>query len=132
VIPTAQAVRGRRYSESLMGSTCVIERVTGRVFNEDTGEYADTLATVYTGKCRLVFRASLESLARDMEGQILAEQRPTIELPIAGSETVTVNDVVRITGNPYDAAAVGMRVRITGLSAATYATARRLPGEVLT
>lgn len=115
-----------------MGSTCVVTRVTGRSLDEATGEYTDTVIQVYAGRCRLVFRASLEALARDMEGQILAEQRPTIELPITGSEAVTVNDVVTIVTNPYDGAAVGMRVRITGLSAATYATARRLPGEVLT
>lgn len=132
MIPAAQAVRARRYAESLMGSTCIVTRIIDRVLNEETGEYNDVPKTIYTGRCRLVFHASLEALARDMEGQILAEQRPTLELPITGSEQVTVNDVATIISNPYDAAAVGMKIRVTGLSAASYATARRLPGEVLT
>jgi hypothetical protein len=131
---TAESViaAGRRFQEARMPATVLIERVTGRVFDESTGEYTDQKKTIYTGKCRLDFRASLETMARDMEGQLLAEQRPTLFLPIVGSEAVTVNDVATITGNPLDGAAVGLRVRVTGLSAATYATARRLPGEVLT
>jgi hypothetical protein len=131
---TAETViaAGRRFQEARMPATCTITRVTGRTFNEATGEYTDTVQTVYTGKCRLDFRASLQTLERDMEGQLLADQRPTLFLPIVGSEAVTVNDMVTVTGNPLDGAAVGMRIRVTGLSATTYATARRLPGEVLT
>jgi hypothetical protein len=131
---TAESVirAGRAFQESRMPATVTITRVTGRLLDETTGEYADTVQTVYAGKCRLDFRASLETLERDMEGQILADQRPTLLLPIVGSEGITVNDMATMTGNPLDPAVVGMRIRITGRSATTYATARRLPGEVLT
>src|SRR3954454_13001061 len=131
---TAESVirAGRAFQESRMPATVTITRVTGRLLDETTGEYTDTVATVYTGKCRLDFRASLQTLERDMEGQLLADQRPTLFLPIAGSESVTVNDMATITANPLDSAAVGMRIRVTGRAATTYATARRLPGEVLT
>jgi hypothetical protein len=131
---TAESVirAGRTFQEGRMPATVRIERTTGRTLNEGTGEYADQTRIVYDGRCRLDLRASLQTLERDMEGQLLAEQRPTLLLPIVGSEAVTVNDVATITGNPLDPAAVGMRIRITGLSASTYATVRRLPGEVLT
>jgi hypothetical protein len=131
---TAESVirAGRAFQEARMPATVLIERVVDRVLNEDTGEYDDQKQTIYAGKCRLDFRASLQTLERDMEGQILADQRPTLLLPIVGSENITVNDMATMTGNPLDPAVVGMRIRITGLSATTYATARRLPGEVLT
>jgi hypothetical protein len=114
-----------------MTSTCVVTRVTGRTLNEDTGEYEDITVPVYSGPCKVRFE-SARVFRRDMESQLLAEQRPILFVPIDGTGSLTVDDVATITASPIDAALVGMRIRLDGQHAQTYATARRIPGEVLT
>jgi hypothetical protein len=123
---------GRRFAESRMTSACTITRVTGRTLNESTGEYAETVATVYTGACKVVLD-SPRVFNRDVESQLLSEQLPILLLPIgAGSDAVTVNDVATITGSPMDPGLVGARIRVAGKPVRSYATARRFAGEVLT
>lgn len=113
-----------------MTSTCTITRVTGRALSESTGEYVDTLATVYQGPCE--FRFDSEALnAVDGQGQILSEQRPLVKLPVEGSAAVQVDDVGTLTGHPLDAGMVGLKFRIAGVHTKTRATSRRLPVEVL-
>jgi hypothetical protein len=114
-----------------MTSTCVVTRVTGRTLNEDTGEYTDTTVPIYSGRCKVRFE-SPRVFRRDMESQFLAEQQPILFVPIDGTAGLTVDDVATITGNPTDPALVGMRIRLNGQHAQTSATARRIPGEVLT
>lgn len=123
----------RVQAESLMVSTCTITRGGGAgVWNEATGAYDATATTIYSGPCRLIFRSNSVVRETDAQGQFLLEQEPQLSLPVVGSETVTVGDAVTITANPYDAAMVGLTLRIAGIHTQTQATARRFPVEVVT
>jgi hypothetical protein len=121
---------GRQFAAARMTSTCEIRHETGRTFNEDTGEYAPTYVIVYTGPCKVRFE-SPRVFIRDMQSELLAEQRPILFLPIEGTEDVAPNDIATITAAPLDAALVGMEIRINGQHTQTYATARRMPCEVI-
>lgn len=120
----------RAQAESLMVSVCTITRGGGAgVWNESTGQYDSTAVTVYSGPCRVRFPSTVVRES-DTQNQFTVEQEPLLSLPVAGSEGVTVDDVVTITANPSDSAMVGLTLRIAGLHAQTQATARRFPVEV--
>lgn len=124
-------IAGRREAEKLMLSTVTITRDAGPpVLNEETGEYESSLATVYTGKAKITLRGPS---VRDVvaAGQILAEQKLIVSLPVTGTEGVFDGDTVTVTANRLDAALVGKQFRIAGQQAQTYATARRFEIEGL-
>lgn len=50
---TGALLAGRRAAERLMTSTAVVDRVTGRVLDQNTAEYTDTYSPVYSGRCRV-------------------------------------------------------------------------------
>jgi hypothetical protein len=121
---------GRRQAEALMVSECVVTRVTGKAFNDETGLYEPTVETVYSGKCDFRFTGTA---FREVDGQsqLLTEQHPVLKLPVDGSAGVRVDDEGVLTAHPLDAGLVGMKFRIAGENTRTYATARRLPVEVV-
>lgn len=121
---------GRRQAEALMTSACTITRVTGRVLSESTGEYVDTLTTIYDGPCEFRFDSEVVSPV-DAQSQLLTEQHPMVKLPVGTSAGVKVDDQGTLTVHPLDAGVVGLRFRIAGLHSKTRATSRRLPVEVL-
>lgn len=114
-----------------MTTTCVITRTIEEALDEQTLRYPETTSTVYTGPCKVRFE-SARVFNRDVAGQVVGEQLPVLFLPVATSTEVDRGDVATITANPEDPSLVGMRIRINGQHAQTYATARRMPGEVVT
>lgn len=120
----------RSAAESMMTSACVITGPGEKTWNNTTGTYDNPAVTIYTGPCRIAFRSTVRREAEAV-GQLLTEQEPTLYLPVDGSEGVSTDHVVTITANPLDAALVGMRLRVAGIHAQTYATARRLALEVV-
>lgn len=123
--------RGRAAAEALMVDACVVTRVTGTTTDPDTGEVTATVATVYTGKCRMQQQASI---ARpDDVGEAYVLQQPfVLQLPMVGSEGVQAGDRVQITAS-VDADLTGARRWwVRGLAHKTHATARRLGLEEVT
>jgi hypothetical protein len=122
---------GRRFTEALMTSKCVIRRNGEPVFSDETGDYESVSSTVYDGICKVKFGGTQASEV-DGQSQDLTEQDAILSLPVIGSAGLTVNDVAEITENPMDPDLVGELFRITGIHAQTYATARRFSVEVVT
>lgn len=127
------ALAGRQLAERIMTSTCTVTRTTPGTpaIDPETGlETEPTVTTVYDGPCRLRFPYVRPEQALP-EGQQLGKERGILSLPTTGSDAVTVNDIVTITGNPLDPDSVGTQLRIMGPFMETYATARRFPAEVV-
>lgn len=116
---------GRRMAESLMVDTCTIRRVTGSSTNDNTAVVTPTYSTVYTGKCKLQ-RPSAGG-RRDIAEASVVLAPLELHLPVVGSESVRVDDVVTIDTSTMDAALPGKVFRIAGPADASLRTARRFP-----
>ena len=119
----------RAEAESRMTDTWRITRPGEPVWDEETGKYTTPDVTVYNGPGRLKFASAVVS---DVEagGQLIAAQRPRLDLPVSTSGGVRVGDTAVLTASRNDAASVGLRVTIEGVFFQTDATARRFPVEV--
>lgn len=120
---------GRRAQERLFVDTCTITRVTGRALN-GSNVYVDTLATIYTGRCRL------KKSTTQPTGAVVGEQSVTVrlydlDLPWDAPTAVHVNDVATVTASD-DAWVIGVPLTVldAGLSGST--TKRRLTVEART
>lgn len=114
-----------------MTDTWTVTRVTGRMFNESTGQYDDTETTVYSGPGRLQSFESYEN-SPEAAGHAYTEMRPTLQLPFseANAANVQVGDLATCTASQSDA--TGVTVRIEGIQHKSHMTARRFPvSEVL-
>jgi hypothetical protein len=127
----------RREAESLMDTTVLIRRTAGESFDEATGTYVPAWDVIYEGPARIRFaRSALKEV--DGAGQRLAEQSPSVSLPIGANRRITagtsadvrVDDVGEVTLNPDDPGIVGLRFRVSGQHSQTHSSARRLPVEV--
>lgn len=108
-----------------MVDSCTVTRVTGQVLSESTGEYEDTVETVYEGACRVQLRNfAVASLPLSGERQVVALQLE-VSLPVA-TTGVAVGDLVTMTAAPNDAQLVGRAFRVREEMHKTHATARRL------
>ncbi len=125
---------GRALSESLMVDECIITRAgEGRgAFIEsgpNAGQY-DTpeRETIYTGKCRFQSAgiANAASTVVDAGDRAADVQGGELQLPVADSGDVAVNDVVEITSAPTDPDRVGRKYNVSTRFEKTDATARRL------
>jgi hypothetical protein len=123
-------MRGRAQIERLMVDACLIDRKTGSVLDEDTGDYVDTYATVYEGKCR-VQDSGLSGHQVDAGDRPVELQTRTLQVPMTVTG-VKVDDRVQVTASVLDADLVGRTFRVTDLMHKTHATARRLPIEEVT
>lgn len=126
---SAALPRLRAQAESRMTDTVRITRDGTPVWDDETGTYTPTTTTVYTGKARLKLSTSVVGNV-DAQGQLLAAQSPRLDLPVATSGGVQVNDSVEVTASVNDPASVGLRLTIEGVFFQTDATARRFPVEV--
>lgn len=119
----------RAMAESMMAATCRITRLSDDLGEMDpvTLQYPDpTPEVIYEGKCRVQDRRDRD--ASDEAGE--RSQRVggrELQLPIAGTEDVAVNDIVTILTNPEDEALDDRVFTIDGRHEKTHATARRLP-----
>ena len=125
--------QGREAAEALMVDTISFADDDGTTtFNSTTGEYESTAGTVlYAGPCQV--QVSGPSVSEAIVGeQQLALERIIVKIPV-GSDPVPVNSVGTITavGDASDPGLVGKRYRVIGSHAKTYATARRLPCELI-
>lgn len=120
----------RAHAESLMSTSLIIRRKGADVRDPETGTMVPSWTTVYEGPCRVRF-TNADPHESDQSGQRVAQQSPTVWLPIATSAGVRLDDVGEILANPDDLGIVGVTFRVAGEHAQTHSTSRRLPVEVL-
>lgn len=120
----------RAAAESMMVDSCVIGiRVRSDELDEETGQYTFTIpAPVYEGPCRYKAGGTAANTV-DVQGQSLVEQADILSLPVRGSEAVT-KDMVAVVSLTFDDAV--LTVRVVADHRQTFATARRLPVELVT
>lgn len=128
---TRMLSRGRHFAESLMSTWLIIRRKTGDPYRDQTtGKMVTPMTTIYEGPARVRF-TNADPHESDQSGQRVAQQSPTVWLPIATSAGVRLDDVGEILANPDDLGIVGVTFRVAGEHAQTHSTSRRLPVEVL-
>ena len=120
----------RAHAESMMVDTCTVTRAsTGApVVDNNNGTVTPAApATIYAGPCRVQLPDAVEKA--EAGGDALSVQAAIISLPIAGSESVAVGDVVTVTSATFDADLAEVDYVVRGLHRKSHATARRLRCE---
>jgi hypothetical protein len=107
-----------------MVDACIIDRVTGEVLNETTGQMTPTYATIYTGMCRVQAVGTQAGSPNAGEHQFTVVGH-VIQLPI-DTTVYRVADRVRLTVATLDPALVGVALAVASLTAKSHATMRRL------
>ncbi len=125
-VETALAM-GRAAAERRMRDQCLIERKTGRTFNDTTGQYTDVWMPVYTGRCR--FKAAGGSSDTTTGEAEVTLRRYGLDLPWDTAVEIKRQDRATVTLCVDDAWAEGRQMEVVdvGLSGAT--TARRISIE---
>lgn len=127
----------RALAGALQQGTVRIRRKTGESKNPATGRIEPVWTDIYEGPGR-VRQSNAQPRNVDAAGQRLAEQSPTVGLPIGddprivtgSSADVRVDDVGTVLTNPEDPERVGQQFRIAGTHDQTHSSSRRLPVEV--
>lgn len=105
--------------------TCKIEHRTGET---TVGMLVTpTYATVYTGACRVQAAAANWAGPTEVAEAALRLASFELQLPVAGSEDLEIDDRVTILTCLNDADLVGRIFTITGVSRKSHATTRKLP-----
>jgi len=119
---------GRAAAAVGFGDACTIERRTGEpVTNPLTGDVTQAMQSIYVGVCR-VQQAAAPWAGPSTVGQAgIGLAALEIQLPVVGSEGVTLNDVVTVTACRHDTDLVGKKFTVQGAHHASEKTTRRLP-----
>lgn len=126
------AASGRRAAEAIMHDTVRIRRKSKPAPGTDpdpvSGEYPESLTTIYEGKCRLVLRSNV---VRDVDSgsQLMAIQEPRLDLPVSGTGDIMPDDVFEMLSS-VDPGLVGVSGVVAGRFDQSLASARRLPVKV--
>jgi hypothetical protein len=122
--------RGRRFMQSRMSETVLIETVVPGDPDPVTLDPTETRTEVYSGPARVVYPPTV--LVRDevLASQLMAKQEVRVDLP-AGT-IVATDQQVTVTASVADAGMVGRVFRVKGAGTAGQTTALRVPVEELT
>lgn len=129
---TTATQRGRELAEALMVDTCTINAKGTREWVNDA--YVNTPgAELYSGQCQVQVLDSVTVQTENVGEQLAVTERVMVKIPIT-APSVAIDSVVTITAvdAASDSALVDRTYRVTGSHAKTYATARRLPCELVT
>lgn len=126
---TSVVLAGREAAEALMVDTCRIERLTGQVRDEATGQYVPAYEPVYEGPCKVQTR-DVQPLTPTAGDQAVVVTRFEVHVPVS-VRGVEVDDVVEVTavGPVSDPELVGRRFRVAAQFHKSKPTARRFPVE---
>jgi hypothetical protein len=122
---TSAVLAGRRAAERNMADACTITRVTGDTTDLQTAAVDKTTATIYSGKCRVQQTRGISRPTTVAEVYVF-QTRYELQLPVATSPDIQINDVVTVTAAALDADLVGRTYWVRELANKTHATARRL------
>lgn len=118
---------GRRKAEQLMTETWVVYSVDGETFDQGTGQYTQTVTTIYDGPGKLQTFEAYEQTP-DAAGRTYTIMRPHLHLPVnAASALVEVDHYATCATSALDSEQVGVTVRIAGNIHKSFLTARRFP-----
>lgn len=122
---------GRARAESIMLDSCTITRHTTTFTNPETGAQTKSVATIYTGKCRIQQQMpGSASPAQPGEAYLLMLQL-SVQIPIS-VEDVQPGDIVTVTAASMDPELAGRTFRVQALAHKTHATSRRLAVQEVT
>ena len=119
-------------AEGLMSDACTITRVdpnaTPGVPDATTLVIpAPARVTVYAGKCRVQIKSMIASSSDSDAGERQATtQEFELQLPVVGTEGVSITDVVEVSTAVNDSALEGRKFTIVARHEKTHATSRRL------
>lgn len=119
--------RGRAFAEGGFIDTCTIDRVTGETTNLNNGVVTKTRTTLYTGRCRVQQAAAPWAGPATVGEAHVRLSALELQLPVAGTEGLRVDDRVTITAATHDTELVGRVFAIVGAHHASEKTTRRLP-----
>lgn len=122
----------RERAEALMVDTCTIRANDGdTTYDATTNSYVETDGTLlYTGPCQVQVTDTIPREA-NVGDQSLVVERIIVKIP-RDAVAIPVSSVVEITAaGTGSGAAVGNRYRVIGSHDKTFATATRLPCELL-
>lgn len=130
--------QGRALAESLMIDSCRITReakvgdpgYVAPVMDTNTMQYpTQGRVTMYEGPCRVQVASTAVGIGfteyQAGEREITAVQ-PEIQVPVVGTENVTVDHVAEILTAAHDAALVGRKFTVVARHEKTHANYRRL------
>jgi hypothetical protein len=116
---------GRTAALQLMRDTCTVERKSGQVFDENTGQYTDTWAPVHTGPCRIKPRSHSEAEFGEREVTLHSY---IVVLPWDATPEIHREDRLTVIASD-DAWLIGRPLEVIDVGYAGTATARRLVVE---
>lgn len=118
---------GRAAAEAGMTDMCVvIESVAPGEWDEEINDYGPAQEVFsYEGPCKVKAEGTQPALT-ESAGRPVVTVEPEIHFPVMTSAGIETGQVVRITSARYDPALVGREFTVSGLSASSQATARRL------
>lgn len=119
--------RGRAFADAGFVDTCRIERVVATDSNPLTAVTTKQWDTVYTGPCRVQQAAAPWAGPATVGEAALRTSALELQLPVAGTEGILIDDRVTITACTHDAELTGRQFTITGQHHASHKTTRRLP-----
>lgn len=129
---TSTLIELRQMAEENMLDACAITRVDPDApapqMDPETGQYPEPARiAVYTGKCRIQAKSVVASASDSSAGERTGStQELELQLPVVGTENVSVDDVVEMTAALMDASLQGRVYTITAPHEKSQATARRL------
>ena len=115
----------RAEAEAMMIDSCLIERQVGQVVDPDTLEAAPQWETVYSGRCRVQIPNASE-LFKLSGGAGWTLEPVVLQLPVVGSEDVTVGDRATITSAVLDRGLADDVLAIIALFSKTHSLSRRV------
>ena len=132
----AELAQFRADAELGMVDACSITRagVGQPVFDPGTGQYTDPpRVDVYVGKCRTQVTAIIANSTDSQGGErAYRVQGSEFQLPLTGTDNVSIGDVAEITAAGFDPALVLRKFTIIARFEKTHATSRRLRVEEAT
>jgi hypothetical protein len=118
--------RGRAAAEAGFADACTIRRATGGGTTDPvTGYPTQVYATVYAGPCRVQQAVAVARPHEVGEDRVLIV-RFDLQLPVAGTSGLQVDDLVTITAAVNDPDLIGRAFSILELAHKSESTARRV------
>jgi Family of unknown function (DUF6093) len=117
--------RGQVAAQAGMRDACTIRRITGEATDDFSGVMTPTYATIYTGKCRVQQAVAIARPHEVGEDHVLIV-RFDLQLPVAGTSGLKVNDQVTITAAVNDPDLINRVFLILELAHKSEPTARRV------
>ncbi|MES2211037.1 MAG: DUF6093 family protein [Chloroflexota bacterium] len=119
--------RGRAFLTAGLVDTCRIEHVVAEDTNPVTAAVTKQYDVIYTGPCRIQAATANWAGPATVAEAALRLAAAELQLPVAGSEGISINDRVIILSCLHDTEMVNRVYAVTGLSHKSHATTRKLP-----